>query len=66
MTYTVIYRDANDLMGTFTFVSRRHSKSYAWSEFMEEYAEEGQEPVVILPGHQIAWFAKDISLTQVA
>jgi hypothetical protein len=66
MTYTVIYTDANDLMGTFTFVSQRHSKSYAWVEFIEKYAEDGQEPIAIMPGNHIVYFPQDLSLTQVA
>ncbi len=66
MTYTVIYTDANDLMGTFTFVSQRHSKCYAWAEFIEMYAEDGQEPIAIMPGNHIVYFQQDLSLTQVA
>ena len=66
MTYTVIYKDTNDLMGTFTFVSQRHSKSYAWVEFIEKYAEDGQEPIAIMPGNHIVYFPQDLSLTQVA
>ena len=42
MTYTVIYEEQNTgNMGTFTFVSRRHDKNYAWVEFEKEYAQEG-------------------------
>ena len=66
MTYTIIYMGSNDLMGTFTFVSQRYSKDYAWIEFMEKYAEEGQEPIAIMPGNHIVYFPHDLSLTQVA
>ncbi len=66
MTYTVIYKDAKDMMGTFTFVSRRHSKDYAWSEFIEQYAEEGQDPLAIMPGNHIVFFPHDISFADVA
>ena len=66
MTYTVIYKDAKDRMGTFTFVSQRHDKSYAWSEFIEEYAEEGHAPLAIMPGNHIVYFPQDISFTNVA
>ena len=66
MIYTVIYTDQNDLMGTFTFVSNRHSKDYAWAEFIEKYAKDGQSPVAIMPGNHIVYFPQDISFTQVA
>jgi len=66
MTYTVIYKDRQDRMGTFTFVSPRHSKDYAWSEFIEKYAEEGQAPLAIMPGNHIVFFPHDISFTHVA
>ena len=66
MIYTVIYTNEVDMMGTFTFVSNRHSKDYAWAEFIEKYAEEGQSPVAILPGNHIVYFSHDISFTQVA
>ena len=66
MIYTVIYTDQNDLMGTFTFVSQKHSKDYAWAEFIEKYAKEDQSPVAIMPGNHIVYFPQDISFTQVA
>ena len=66
MIYTVIYTDQNDLMGTFTFVSNTHNKDYAWAEFIETYAKEGQSPVAIMPGNHIVYFPQDISFTQVA
>ena len=53
-------------MGTFTFVSNRHNKDYAWAEFIETYAKEGQSPVAIMPGNHIVYFPQDISFTQVA
>ena len=67
MTYTVIYEEKDTgNMGTFTFVSRRHSKSYAWAEFEKEYAQEGQTPIMIMPGNHLVYFASDISFTNVA
>ena len=39
MIYTVIYTNEVDMMGTFTFVSNRHSKDHAWAEFIEKYAD---------------------------
>jgi hypothetical protein len=66
MTYTVIYRGSDDLKGTFTFVSARHSKDHAWTEFIEKYAEEGQTPIAIMPGNHVVYFPQDLSLTQVA
>jgi hypothetical protein len=62
MTYTVIYKDYNSgVLGTFTFVSRRHDKDYAWSEFMNTYATPDQELVAIMPGNQIVYFSQHIS-----
>ena len=66
MIYTVIYTNENDTMGTFTFVSHRHDKNYAWTEFINEYAKPGQSPLAILPGNHIVYFPHDISFTQVA
>ncbi len=66
MIYTVIYIDESEMMGAFTFVSNRHSKDYAWTEFVEKYAEDGQEPIAIMPGNHIVYFPQDLSLTQVA
>ena len=66
MIYTMIYKDESDMMGSFTFVSHRHSKDYAWTEFIEKYAKTGQSPVAIIPGNQIVYFPHDISFTQVA
>jgi hypothetical protein len=48
-------------MGTFTFVSRKHDKSYAWHEFIKEYSTCEQHPVAIMPGHVVAYTNKDIS-----
>jgi hypothetical protein len=64
MTYTVIYKDENDMMGVFAFVSHRHSKDYAWVEFIERYAEKGQSPVAIMPGNHLVYFLQDISFTE--
>ena len=66
MIYTVIYKDENDMMGTFTFVSSRHSKDFAWTEFIDVHAQPGQSPLVIMPGNHIVYFPQDISFTQVA
>ena len=66
MIYTVIHRNENDMMGTFTFVASRHDKDHAWSEFVDKHAEEGQSPVAIMPGNHIVYFPQDISFTQVA
>ena len=66
MIYTVIYKNEVDMMGSFTFVSHRHSKDHAWAEFIEKYAEDAQSPIAILPGNQIVYFPHDISFTQVA
>ena len=67
MTYTVIYEErGSGAMGTFTFVSRCHDKNYAWAEFIKEYAEDGQAPVMIMPGNHLVYFASDISFTNVA
>ena len=66
MIYTMIYKDENDMMGTFIFVSHRHSKDFAWTEFIEKYAEDGQSPVAILPGNHLVYFPQDISFTDSA
>ena len=64
MIYTVIYKDENDVMGTFTFVSHKHDKNFAWAEFIEEYAQPGQSPMAIMPGNHIVYFPQDISFTE--
>jgi len=66
MIYTVIYENEVDMMGAFTFVSERHSKDFAWTEFIEKHAEKDQTPVAILPGNHVIYFPHDISFTQVA
>ena len=66
MIYTVIYINEDDTMGNFTFVSRRHDKNFAWTEFITEHAKKGQSPVAIMPGNHIVYFSHDISFTQVA
>ena len=66
MIYTVIFTNENDTMGTFTFVSNKHDKSYAWAEFISEYAKPGQSPLAIMPGNHIVYFPHDISFTNVA
>jgi hypothetical protein len=67
VTYTVIYEEKDTgNMDAFTFVSRYHCKNQAWSEFQTKYAKEGQEPIMIMPGVQLVYFASDISFTKVA
>ena len=66
MIYTVIHTNENDMLGTCTFVSQRHDKNYAWAEFIEKHAEEGQSPVAIVPGNHVVYFPQHISFTQVA
>jgi hypothetical protein len=48
-------------MGTFTFVSKRHDKNYAWYEFIKQYATPSQQPIAIMPGHAIVYTNADIS-----
>jgi hypothetical protein len=67
MTYTVIYeQEDTGNMGTFTFMSSRHDKNYAWTEFQDKYAENGQRIIALMPGHQIVYFDSHISFTNVA
>jgi|TARA_R110000868_G_scaffold59626_3_gene183002 hypothetical protein len=67
MTYTVIYEEKDTgNMNTLTFVSQQHCKNHAWIQFEEEYAKDGQIPVMIMPGNHIVYFASDISFTNVA
>ena len=63
MTYTIIYRDAKGAMNTFTFVSSRHCKNFAWGEYTEKHAKDGHAPVAIMPGNHIVYFPHDISFT---
>jgi hypothetical protein len=64
MTYTIIYKDRNNnSMGTFTFVSRRHDKNYAWVEFEREHATCDQEPIAMIPGHAVVYLPDCISPT---
>ena len=63
MTYTVIFKDADRTMGTFTFVSNKHCKSHAWGEFTEKYAKKDQSPLAIMPGNHIVFFPQHISFT---
>ncbi len=60
MIYTVIYKDDSDMMGTLTFAPRYHSKEHAWTEFIEEYATEGQSPMAIMPGNHVIYFPQDL------
>jgi hypothetical protein len=67
MIYTVIYEEENTgNLGTFTFAAQRHDKNYAWAEFVEKYAEKGQEPIAIMPGQSLVYFIPDISFANVA
>ena len=63
MTYTVIYKNSDGTMDTFTFVSTRHCKNHAWGEFTEKYAKKGQSPLAIMPGNHIVFFPQHISFT---
>ena len=61
MIYTVIYKDRNDgSFGTFTFVSHRHDKNYAWAEFGKRYATCSQEPIAMMPGQAMVYLPDDI------
>ena len=67
MTYTVIFEEEETgNLDTFTFMSSRHDKNYAWSEFESVYAKEGQRIVGLIPGNQIVYFDSHISFTSVA
>jgi hypothetical protein len=63
VTYTIIYRDAKGAMNTFTFVSSRHCKNFAWGEYTDKHAKDGHAPVAIMPGNHIVYFPHDISFT---
>ena len=62
MIYTVIYTDQNDLMGTFTFVSNRHNKDYAWAEFIEKYAKEAGFNIISSKGGTFPNLAQDLPM----
>jgi len=51
----------DDTMGTFTFVSQRHDKDYAWAEFISRYATCSQEPLAMMPGQSMVYLPGDIS-----
>ena len=56
MVYTIIYKDRNDnSMGTFTFVSKKHGKNFAWAEFVKEHATCDQEPIAMMPGQIVVY-----------
>ena len=62
MIYTVIYHDREDnSMGAHTFVSSTHDKNYAWAEFKKKHATCSQEPVAMMPGEAVVFFADCIS-----
>ena len=66
MIYTVIYKDRNDdTMGTYTFVSQKHDKNYAWAEFKRRHATCSQEPLAMMPGHAVVFLPDNISLENV-
>tara|TARA_R100001480_G_scaffold43157_1_gene56103 strand:- start:463 stop:675 length:213 start_codon:yes stop_codon:yes gene_type:complete len=66
MVYTIIYKDTADgTMGTFTFVSQRHDKNYAWAEFKKRYAECHQEPIAMMPGQAMIYLPDDVEMVTI-
>ena len=63
MIYTIIYKDKDDKMDTFTFVSSKHCKNYAWGEYNEKYSHGRGVPLAIAPGDQIIFFPQHIFFT---
>jgi len=61
MVYTIIYK-LNERFSTFTFATK-HDKNLAWKDYVENYAEEGQEPVAMYPGNNVIYFQRDINET---
>ena len=59
MVFTIIYKQNNQLQ-TFVFASK-HDKSSAWRDYIDNYAEDGQEPVAMFPGNNIIYFERDIN-----
>ena len=59
MVYTMIYKQ-NEKLSTFTFHTK-HDKSDAWQDYINNYAQEGQEPIAMYPGNNIIYFKRDIN-----
>ena len=59
MVYTIIYKQ-NEKLSTFTF-NTKHDKNDAWQDYINNYAQEGQEPVAMYPGNNIVYFKRDIN-----
>ena len=58
MVFTIIYKQDNQLQ-TFVFASK-HDKNMAWRDYIDNYAEQGQEPIAMYPGNNIIYFERDI------
>ena len=58
MVYTIIYKQ-NERLSTFTFHTK-HDKNVAWQDYIDNYAERGQEPIAMYPGNNIIYFERDI------
>jgi len=56
--YTIIYK-LNNKFNTFTFASK-HDKKFAWQDYLDNYADDGAEPVAMYPGSNIIYFKRDI------
>jgi|TARA_B100001094_G_scaffold123683_1_gene119504 hypothetical protein len=61
MIYTIIYK-LNNNFNTFTFATK-HDTKFAWNDYIENYAEEGQVPVAMYPGNNVIYFERDINET---
>ena len=59
MIYTIIYSSQSG-NGSYTFVSS-HDKNDAWNDYINNHAEEGQEPLAICPGNIVVFFEDCIS-----
>ena len=61
MVYTIIYKQDQKL-STFTF-NTTHDKNHAWRDYVDNYAQQGQEPIAMYPGNNIIYFERDINET---
>ncbi len=59
MVYTVIYKE-EDKLKTFVFASQS-DKNQAWYDFINNYAEPGQDPIALCPGNAVVYFENCIS-----
>ncbi len=59
MVYTMIYKQ-NEKLLTFTF-NTKHDKNEAWRDYINNYAQDGQEAVAMYPGSNIIYFKRDIN-----